>query len=48
MRKRWFLLVKDVRGVVIYNQAFRTRRGAHRQGMAITSPPLNRYEVVHV
>lgn len=48
MRKRWWLLVKDVRGFVIYNEAFRTRRGARRQGEAIASPPLNTFEVRRV
>ena len=44
-RQRWWLLVKDVNGRVIYNQAFFFRLSAMRHGEAITSPPLNFYEV---
>lgn len=45
IRQRWWLLVKDVNDRVIYNEAFFFRFAAVRQGDAITSPPLNHYEV---
>lgn len=43
--RRWWLLIIDSRDVVIHNEAFWTRWGARRHGRAITSPPLNHYEV---
>lgn len=44
IRKRWYLLVKDVRGTVIYTEPCWTRRAAEKVGREISTPPLNTYE----
>lgn len=44
-RQRWWLLVKDVNGRVIYNRAFFFRSSAERQGGWLNTPPLTTYEV---
>ena len=45
IRPRWWLVIRDITGLVLYVTTHWTRRGAEREARAITTPYLNSYEI---